>query len=96
MSLLPPLLGGGLFLAGLALAADHRGAARWVVEVLMNPAHADPRVLRRYARWGVGHPQMRFYRSALGQRLFVRIWGGFVSVFGLLVLTVSTVFPVFD
>ncbi|SCE62092.1 hypothetical protein GA0115253_110043 [Streptomyces sp. Termitarium-T10T-6] len=91
MSLIPPLLGGGLFLAGLALAADHRGAARWVVEVLLNPAHADPRLLQRYARWGIEHPQMRFHRSALRQRQLVRIWGGFMSALGLVVLTVSTV-----
>lgn len=94
MSLIPPLLGSGLFLAGLALAADHRGAARWVVEVLMNPAHADPWLLRRYARRGIEHPQMRFHRSASRQRRLVRVWGGFVSALGLFVLTVSTVFLV--
>ncbi|MFE6918096.1 hypothetical protein [Streptomyces rubiginosohelvolus] len=94
MSLIPPLLGGGLFLAGLVLAADHRGAARWVVEVLLNPAHADPRLLRRYTRWGIDHPQMRFHPTAPRQRQLVRIWGGFVSGLGLFVLTVSTVFLV--
>ncbi|BFP51809.1 hypothetical protein ACWGBY_06600 [Streptomyces griseus] len=94
MSLIPPLLGGALFLAGLAPATDHRGAARWVVEVLLNPAYAEPGLLRRYARRGVEHPQMDFYRDALRQRQLVRVWGGLVSALGLLVLTVSTVFLV--
>ncbi|MFJ3971945.1 hypothetical protein ACIPYR_27910 [Streptomyces parvus] len=94
MSLIPQLLGGGLFLAGLALAADHRGAARWVVEVLLNPAHADPRLLRFYARRGLEHPQMHFHRLGLRQLQFVRIWGGFMSALGLVVMTVSTVFLV--
>ncbi|OCC13132.1 hypothetical protein [Streptomyces sp. PTY087I2] len=94
MSLIPPLLGGAVFLAGLALAADHRGAARWVVEVLLNPAHADPSLLRRYARRGIEHPQMDFYRDALRQRRLVRFWGGLASALGLLVLTMSTVFLV--
>ncbi|MGW1292232.1 hypothetical protein [Streptomyces sp. NPDC002533] len=92
MSLIPPLLGGTVFLAGLALAADHRGAARWVVEVLLNPAYAEPRLLRRYARRGIEHPQMHFHRSADRQRRLVRIWGGLMSALGLFVLTVSTVF----
>ncbi|MFD4017426.1 hypothetical protein [Streptomyces sindenensis] len=94
MSLIPPLLGSTVFLAGLALATDHRGAARWAVEVLLNPAYAEPGLLRRYARRGCEHPQMYFYRSALRQRRLVRIWGGFVSALGLLVLVVSTVFLV--
>ncbi|MFE7338263.1 hypothetical protein [Streptomyces griseus] len=94
MSLIPPLLGGAVLLAGLALATDRRGAARWVVEVLLNPAYAEPRLLRRYARRGIEHPQMDFHRDARPRRQLVRVWGGLVSALGLLVLTVSTVFLV--
>ncbi len=94
MSLIPPLLGTAAFLSGLTLATNYRGAARWVVEVLLNPAYAEPQLLRRYARRGIEHPQMDFYRDASWYRRSVRIWGALVSALGLFALAISTTFLV--
>ncbi|MEV4879845.1 hypothetical protein [Streptomyces cyaneofuscatus] len=96
MSLIPPLLGAAVFLAGLALATDHRGAARWVVETFFNPAHADRGVMRTFQRLGAQHPGMDFYRNADRLRRFVRVWGGFICALGFLFLTMSVVFLVRD
>ncbi|MFG3425515.1 hypothetical protein [Streptomyces californicus] len=80
---IPLLLGAGAVLGGLVLATDRQGAARWVVETLMNPAHDSAWALRRrYTRWGIEHPQMDFLRKAPGQVRTVRIWGGFAAAFG--------------
>ena len=77
MYLVPLLLGLALTLAGLALATDHRGIAQRIVDTYLNPAHADPSLLRTFSRLGVEHPGMDFLRHAPRQRRFVRIWVGF-------------------
>lgn len=94
MYLVPLLLGLGLILVGLALAANHRGITQRTVDTYLNPAHADPGLLRTFNRLGFEHPGMDFLRYAPLQRHFVRIFGGFLSVFGLALLAVGVVFLV--
>lgn len=94
MYLVPLLLGLGLTLVGLALATDHRGIAQRIVDTYLNPAHADPSLLRTFNRLGFEHPGMDFLRYAPCQRRFVRIWGGLLSAFGLAFLAAGVVFLV--
>ncbi|WP_406502658.1 hypothetical protein [Streptomyces sp. NBC_01602] len=91
MYLVPLLLGLGLILVGLALATDHRGIAQRTVDTYLNPAHADPSLLRAFNRLGFEHPGMDFLRYTPRQRRLVRIWGGFLSVFGLAFLAAGIV-----
>ncbi|MFV5998743.1 hypothetical protein ACNPQM_42030 [Streptomyces sp. NPDC056231] len=91
MYLLPLLLGVGLILVGLALATDHRGIAQRIVDTYLNPAHAAPSLLRTFNRLGFEHPGMDFLRYAPLQWRFVRIWGGFLSAFGLAFLAAGVV-----
>ncbi|WP_406405785.1 hypothetical protein [Streptomyces sp. NBC_01643] len=91
MYLVPLLLGLGLILVGLALATDHRGIAQRTVDTYLNPAHADPVLLRAVYRLGFEHPGMAFLRYASLQRRLVRIWGGFLSFFGLVFLAAGVV-----
>ncbi|GAB3172426.1 hypothetical protein [Streptomyces incanus] len=83
MFLVPLLLGAGLILVGLALMTDHRGIAQRTVDTYFNPAHAAPSLLRTFNQLGFEHPGMDFLRYAPLQRRLVRIWGGFMCVFGL-------------
>lgn len=94
MYLVPLLLGLGLILVGLALATDHRGIAQWTVDTYLNPAHADPVLLRAVNRLGFEHPGMAFLRHASLQRRLVRVWGGFLAIFGLVFLAAGVVLVV--
>lgn len=82
MYLAPLLLGPGMILAGLALATDFRGIATRTVDTYLNPAHADPGLLRTFHRLGFEHPGMDFLRYAPLQRKLVRIWGGLICALG--------------
>ncbi|MHC5702358.1 hypothetical protein HHX38_04490 [Streptomyces sp. PKU-MA01144] len=85
------LLGVGVTLVGLALAMDYRGVVQRIVDTFLNPAHADPVLLRTFKRLGFEHPGLDFFRSIPLLRWFLRIWGGFVSVIGLCCVAVSVV-----
>lgn len=82
MYLAPLLLGPGMILAGLALATDYRGIAKRTVDTYLNPAHADPGLLRTFNRLGFEHPGMDFLRYAPLQRKLLRIWGGLLCALG--------------
>ncbi|WP_327272623.1 hypothetical protein OG609_10850 [Streptomyces sp. NBC_01224] len=87
----PLLLGAGLFLFGLALAANYRGLAHRVVNIYLNPAFFDPYHLRRLKRRGVDHPGMVFLANTEHQQRRVRILGGAQTALGLLIISAVAV-----
>ncbi|MEU3976404.1 MULTISPECIES: hypothetical protein [Streptomyces] len=86
MPLTSLLLGAALFLAGLALATDYRGAARMFANAFFDPNPGDPATLRQYARRGIDHPELHFFNQAPRHPRSVRIGGGFISAVGLVFL----------
>ncbi|WP_282692837.1 hypothetical protein [Streptomyces sp. CC208A] len=84
------LVGGGVTLAGLALLADWRGVTWRIVDTYLNPAFAEPSLLRVFGRLGLGNPAMDAYRRRPEARAYIRVWGGVITLFGLGFLTVCT------
>ncbi|MEV7422911.1 MULTISPECIES: hypothetical protein [unclassified Streptomyces] len=86
MNPVPLLLGLGITLPGLALVTDYRGCARYIVDTHLNPIHADSSLKRAFSRLGFDHRDMGTARYAPRARMLLRIWGGFATVFGLLLI----------
>ncbi|MCD9901760.1 hypothetical protein LUR56_21320 [Streptomyces sp. MT29] len=86
MPLTSLLLGAALFLAGLTLATDYRGAAGIFANPLLDPNQGDRAILRQYARRGIDHPELHYFKEAPRHPRSVRIGGGFVSAAGLVFL----------
>jgi len=62
------LLGAALFLAGLTLATDYRGAAGIFANPLLDPDQGDRAILRQYARRGIDHPELHQLTRPHGTR----------------------------
>ncbi|MEU0158018.1 hypothetical protein ABZ154_04005 [Streptomyces sp. NPDC006261] len=86
MPLTSLLSGAALFLAGLTLAADYRGAAALFANTFLDPNQGDRAILRHYARRGVDHPELHYFNEAPRQPRFVRLGGGFAMAIGLVFL----------
>ncbi|MEV1089111.1 hypothetical protein [Streptomyces microflavus] len=86
MPLTSLLLGAALFLAGLTLATDYRGAAGTLAKTFLDPNQGDRAILRHYARRRIDHPELHYFNEGPRHPRAVRIGGGFVSAVGLVFL----------